>query len=51
MPVRNEDCQGQDLFVQWAGSPLVTQTGIKKVLHNVSRLHIEVLRLCLVGRP
>lgn len=27
------------------GSPLVTQIGVKKVLHNVSRLHIEVLRL------
>lgn len=34
-----------------AGSPLVTQIGVKKVLHNVSRLHIEVLRLSLVGRP
>lgn len=33
-----------------AGSPLVTQIGVQ-VLHNVSRLHIEVLRLSLVGRP
>lgn len=51
MPVRNEDCQGQDLAVQWALGHLLSLIGIKNVLHNVSRLHIEVLRLSLVGRP
>lgn len=41
MPVRNEDCQGQDLSVQWALGHLLSFIGIKNILHNVSKLHID----------
>ena len=51
MPVRNEDCQGQDLAVQWALGHLLSLIGIKNVLHNVPLQGRQGSRGCIPNSP